>query len=74
MYAGEGLVQLTSLYQLVKFSSFYIENIIYPCYKTSYHIEGVYCTEHSPSISVLLTASSLFLSRLLFSFLHHNIN
>ncbi len=32
--------------------AFYIENIIYLCYKTSYLNEEVKCTEPSPSVSV----------------------
>jgi hypothetical protein len=48
---GEGSVRLTSLCLLVCIISFYIENIIFPFYKTSYPNEEVNRTEPSPSVS-----------------------
>ncbi len=47
----EGSVQLTSLYKLVQISSFLIE-IIQLCYKISYLILDVNCTELSSSVNV----------------------
>ncbi len=47
---GEGPVQLTSLYWLVQISCFDTPNN--PFYKTSFLIEGINCTERSPSASV----------------------
>ncbi len=48
----EGFVQLTSLYKLVQISSFLIEIIIQLCYKISYLILDVNCTELSSSVNV----------------------
>jgi hypothetical protein len=48
----EGSVQLTSLYQLVKISSFLNWKYYIRFYKTSYLNEEVNCTEPSPSVSI----------------------
>jgi hypothetical protein len=47
----EGLVQLTSFTSEFRSAPFYIENIIYNFYKTSYINEEVNCTETSHSVS-----------------------